>query len=1331
MRYWSGVTVIVALKKIIRLFGKGKIWVILALFSFFGLRLLAQADFSTYLTGTIIEAKNSINEGSTYVTTITATGGTAPYTYTINNTEDYTKFTIDSSTGVLTINNAPDYENPSDCYEDNKYVVMIIVNAADGTNLKVRDTIFVLNVDESPDPPSHLYIVPDDKFNQLYWTASTAGGISEYRIYRSTDSITWETTPLTTVTGSLTSYTDNNLVNGKFYFYKVTAWDGANESVSSNIRGATPGVSQISRYMHFDGSGDCLVARDTNKMLAIPYNTDLTIECWVRFSEIPVSNTYIISRDYNKTVSRFFCLYYNASTGKIVYQYAIGTASLSSVFTPVVNKWYHIAITCSVSGTTKTYSMFVNGVLDNQVSTSTGDMETYTVSSTSVMAYYVDSRTVIGATTSGLSPITYGNYFTGDISEVRIWNTARTSTQISNNMYTRCNANDDKLIGLWHLDTMFTAYAGNPSQVYGYQKSRFNAVVNGSVSCEAPHVVAVDDTLSLLASSSKNINVRENDTLNLKYDAPATNVKTKIVWGPRADHGSAVVVLNNDSICYTPNCFIGKDTIKYLICDTTFFSNPYQYADTAILVVNTYDNVKPVLTLPSDVTVSCEADQTPSGTGTATATDNCDSSPAVTYSDASTQVSDVTDAGYYNYKITRTWKATDVAGNTTTGNQTITVQDVTTPVISCTANKTVSTDTDQDYYTHSSLLWDAGGSDNCSPLSYTYTLSGVTTGSGSSLDGVTFNKGMTTVSWTITDASNNKASCSFTVQVNDNQVPTVSCISDKSVDCDPDQCTYTHSGNTWDATGSDNIAGWVITYVLTGATTGNGSSLDGVIFNKGVTTVTWTNTDASANTISCSYIVTVNDAQNPAITAPSDVSVNADAGLHTASGVTLGAPVTSDNCGVTSVTNDAPALFPAGTTTVTWTVTDIHGNTNAATQTVTVTDNTAPVITSDSAVMVFENTIAVMTVTASDPDAGDKLRFSITGGADALEFTIDSISGALTFVTSPDYEVPTDADTDNIYEVAVIVRNYSGLIDIQTIDVKVMDANDPPTDIILSKSDVDENMPEGTSVGTLTSIDEDVSDNHMYTIGGDDVTFFSVSNDILITTAFFNYTTRQAYSIVITTTDGQGASFSKAFTITVNNINDPPVILNADNAPADTLIFDAVENETTRVCLTVTDPDNDSTTISVLQSVNGLGILLATGKNCFDYTPVNDFLGKEVLFVTVCDNGEPSMCDTVYVTMNVAPDFALSQVISPNGDGINDTWVISGLERFPENKVIIFNRWGDIVYKARGYDNVDIVWDGDYNNGKSSKGGVPAGTYFYIIELGNGSKLTGFIVLNR
>ena len=109
---------------------------------------------------------------------------------------------------------------------------------------------------------------------------------------------------------------------------------------------------------------------------------------------------------------------------------------------------------------------------------------------------------------------------------------------------------------------------------------------------------------------------------------------------------------------------------------------------------------------------------------------------------------------------------------------------------------------------------------------------------------------------------------------------------------------------------------------------------------------------------------------------------------------------------------------------------------------VTVTNvNEAPVITSNgggatAAVSVAENTTAVTTVTATDPDAGAIVTFSIAGGADAAKFSIDPTTGVLSFVTAPDFEVPTDAGANNVYDVIVQASDGS-LIDTQAIAVTV------------------------------------------------------------------------------------------------------------------------------------------------------------------------------------------------------------------------------------------------------------------------------------------------------
>src|SRR4029077_4000262 len=111
-------------------------------------------------------------------------------------------------------------------------------------------------------------------------------------------------------------------------------------------------------------------------------------------------------------------------------------------------------------------------------------------------------------------------------------------------------------------------------------------------------------------------------------------------------------------------------------------------SSTCAQTITVHDVTAPVITCPANATVNCQDDNSPTATGTAKATDNCAAAAniTITSSDASTQNSDPSVAGHYNYTITRTWTATDPAGNSSTCAQTITVHDVTAPVITCPAN---------------------------------------------------------------------------------------------------------------------------------------------------------------------------------------------------------------------------------------------------------------------------------------------------------------------------------------------------------------------------------------------------------------------------------------------------------------------------------------------------------------------------------------------------------------------------------------------------------------------------------------------------------------------
>ena len=102
-------------------------------------------------------------------------------------------------------------------------------------------------------------------------------------------------------------------------------------------------------------------------------------------------------------------------------------------------------------------------------------------------------------------------------------------------------------------------------------------------------------------------------------------------------------------------------------------------------------------------------------------------------------------------------------------------------------------------------------------------------------------------------------------------------------------------------------------------------------------------------------------------------------------------------------------------------------------------------------------------------------------------------------------------------------------------------------------------------------------------------------------------------------------------------------------------------------------------------------------------------------------------------TFTIYPEVLVFNGVSRNSDGKNDYFEIACIQDFPNNNVKIFNRAGTLVYEANGYDNHDVLFDGVSNRGLSLLGtDLPDGTYFYIIDKGNGSEpRSGYLELLR
>ena len=184
--------------------------------------------------------------------------------------------------------------------------------------------------------------------------------------------------------------------------------------------------------------------------------------------------------------------------------------------------------------------------------------------------------------------------------------------------------------------------------------------------------------------------------------------------------------------------------------------------------------------------------------------------------------------------------------------------------------------------------------------------------------------GVNILEWTVKDSASNVTKVNQTITVIDDEDPILTIPADIfSVDC-------TVSIGTASAT--DNCSVGVVT---------NNAPAS---FPLGITAVLWEVSDAAGNRVTATQLVTVSDTIAPQNLAPASVSVTTDVGSCEATGVALGVPTSSDNCGVSSVTHDAPTSFPLGTTTVTWIVTDNAGNQSLSYQSVLVTDQSPPVL---------------------------------------------------------------------------------------------------------------------------------------------------------------------------------------------------------------------------------------------------------------------------------------------------------------------------------------------------------------------------------------------------
>ena len=258
------------------------------------------------------------------------------------------------------------------------------------------------------------------------------------------------------------------------------------------------------------------------------------------------------------------------------------------------------------------------------------------------------------------------------------------------------------------------------------------------------------------------------------------------------------------------------------------------------------------------------------------------------------------------------------------------------------------------------------------------------------------------------------------------------------------------------------------------------------------------------------------------------------------------------------------------------------GNGNSASQEliITVTNvNEIPLITSSANASVPENTTTtIYTASATDPE-DDTLTYALSG-TDTDDFIIEPSSGAISFVDTPNYEIPTDDNSNNVYQVTLEVSDDNDNNTSLVLTIKVTNVNEAPTFTSATSASVPENTT--TTIYTASATDPE-NDTLTYSLSGTDKDEFiidSSSGAISFANTPDHETPTDAnndndYQIILEVSDDNGNSASQELTITVTDGNEIPTITSATSASI-------LENTSgTIYTASATDPENDTLTYAL------------------------------------------------------------------------------------------------------------------------------------------------------
>jgi len=539
------------------------------------------------------------------------------------------------------------------------------------------------------------------------------------------------------------------------------------------------------------------------------------------------------------------------------------------------------------------------------------------------------------------------------------------------------------------------------------------------------------DTSGNIVSDTQIVTI--SDTTSPTIDAPSDIiVEASSPTGMTISIGDAAVFdsIGVDSVSNNaPELFyLGNTTITWSAADN--FGNSANSTQTVTII----DTTAPTIIPPADVVIEAQDESS-----NVVAIGVADASDIVGVISIDNDAPNVFSLG----DNLITWRAADASGNFATATQKVSIIDSTPPTITAPPAVQVEATSPLDNIV---VLGNGTASDFIGIASITNDAP------------LVFPVGQTTITWTATDLGGLSATDSQTVTVVDTTSPSISIPSIITVEATSEDQNVVEFGGIY----ADDLVG--VASITNDAPE---------FFSFGLTTISWTVSDEAGNIATGSQQISVEDTTSPTIIPPADIVLEAT-GPTTA--VTLGQPQVSDLVSVSSVSNDAPESFSLGETVLTWIVTDPSGNSANSTQTISIIDTTAPIISTPDDIVLEatssdENIISLIPPLASD-SVGDVTITNnapsflpvgetiITWTATDAQRNSASTAQKVTVVdtTAPDLFVPADITIDAIAIQTPIEVGNAAAIDLAESAVTI--TNDAPF-----------SFPLGETIVTWTAVD--------------------------------------------------------------------------------------------------------------------------------------------------------------------------------------------------------------------------------------------------------------------